>query len=85
MSNREKCWAAENGRFFGNRRIARRMNALLAIRSNIQLSDGLKAFYKSDQVLLAWRFRPFTQPCERRPVLVTAGSKQRFEPGNRLA
>ena len=60
---------AENGRFPRNRRVARTMNALLAIRSDAQLSDGLKAFDDPDQVLLGRRFRPFTQPRERRSVL----------------
>jgi hypothetical protein len=71
----------ENSRFSGNRRIARTMNALLAIRSNTQFSDRLKTLYNPDQVLLAWRFRPFTQPCERRPALVVASRKQPFQPG----
>ena len=50
--------SAENGRFPGNCRVARAMNALLAILSDAQLSDGLKAFDDPDQVLLGRRFRP---------------------------
>ena len=54
--------SAENGDFPSDRRVARAMNALLAILPDAELSDGLKAFDDPDQVLLGRRFRPFAQP-----------------------
>jgi hypothetical protein len=74
--------SAENGRFTGNRRVARPVNALFAILSDPQFSNGLKAFDNLDQVLLGRRFRPLAQPCERRPVQVTADCKQRLQSRN---
>jgi hypothetical protein len=76
--------SAENGRFTGNRRVARPVNALFAILSDPQFSNGLKAFDNLGQVLLGRRFRPLTQPCERRPVLVIADCKQRLQSRNGL-
>ena len=75
---------AEDGRFAGNGSVARPVNALLAILSDTQLSDDLKAFYNPDQVLLAWRFRPFTYPRERRSVLIVTDREQRLQSRNRL-
>jgi len=74
----------ENSRFSRYRSVAGPMNALLAILPDAQFPDGLKALDNPDQVLLARRFRPFTQPCERCPVLVVADRKQCFQPGDRF-
>ena len=61
--------SAENGCFPRNRRIARAMNPLFPIRADAEFPDGLKALDNPDQVLLAWRFRPFPQPREWRSIL----------------
>ena len=54
----------------GDRRVARAVNALLAIGSDAELAHGLQPFDESDEIFLARRFRPFPQPSERRAVFV---------------
>ena len=75
---------AQNGGFPSDRRVARTMNALFPIRADAKIPDGLKALDNPDKVLLAWRFRPFAQPRERRSVLIVVDRDQRFQSCNRL-
>src|SRR6266481_4365967 len=76
--------SAENGRFPSNRCIAGTMNALFAILADPKFLDDLEAFDDPDQVLLSRRFRPFTQPRERRSVSIVANRDQRLQSGNCL-
>lgn len=57
---------AENGRLPRNRRIARLMDAPLAIRFDAELTHGFQTFNNADQAFLVRRLRPFAQQCERR-------------------
>ena len=59
----------EDGDFPGNCGVARAMNAFFAIRSDAEFAHGLQPFDKAGEIFLAWRFRPFAQPCERRSAL----------------
>ena len=70
---------AENGRFPRNRRIARLMDAPLAIRFDAERARGLQAFDNADQTFLARRFRPFPQPRERRVFLFIDYRQQRLQ------
>ena len=76
--------SAENGRFPSNRCIAGTMNALFAILADPKPSDDLQTFDDPDQVLLPRRFRPFTQPRERRSVSIVANRDQRLQSCNCL-
>src|SRR6516162_6668031 len=76
--------SAENGRFPSNRCVACTMNALFTILANPKFSNDLQAFDNPDQVLLPRRFRPFTQPRERRSVSIVADRDQRLQSGNCL-
>src|ERR1700732_1616809 len=76
--------SAENGRFPSNRRISRTMNALFAILTDPKFSDDLQAFDDPDKVLLPRRFRPFTQPRERRSASIVANRDQRLQSCNCL-
>ena len=76
--------SAENGGFPSNRCVARTMNALFAILADPKPSYDLQTFDDPDQVLLPRRFRPFTQPRERRSVSIVANRDQRLQSGNCL-
>ena len=74
----------EDGDFARDCRITRAVNALLAIRSDAELSHGCKPFDESDEIPLARRFRPFPQPGERRAVFVVGDDEQGFQSSDRL-
>lgn len=52
--------------------LARTMNPLFPILFDAELSDDLQTLDDPQQVLLGRRFRPITQPRERRSVFVDA-------------
>jgi hypothetical protein len=60
----------EDGNFPGDCRVARAMNALLAIGADAEFPHGFEPFDEGDEVSLARRFRPFPQPDERRAFVV---------------
>ena len=61
------------------------MNALLAIRFDAEFAHGLQPFNKANKGLLARRFRPFPQPCERRAALLVVDGEQRLKAGDRFS
>ena len=62
--------SAQHGGFPGDCRISRSVNPLLPIRADAEISDRLNAFDNPGKVSLAWRFRPFAHPRERRSFLI---------------
>src|SRR5947209_3732534 len=76
--------SAENGRFPSNRCVARTVNAWFAILADPKFSNDLQPFDNPDQILLPRRFRPFTQPRERRSASIVADRNQRLQSGNGL-
>jgi hypothetical protein len=60
------------------------MNALFTILADPKFSNDLQAFNNPDQVLLPRRFRPFTQPRERRSVSIVVDRDQRLQSSNCL-
>ena len=74
----------EDGNFSCDRRVPRAMNALLAVSSNAEFTHGMQSFDQGDEISLAWRFRPFPRPCERRAIFVVGNDEQGFQSNNRL-
>ena len=60
------------------------MNARLAIGSDAELADGFEPVDDLDKIPLSWRFRPFSQPGERRALFVFGDDEQGFQCRNRL-
>jgi hypothetical protein len=55
-----------------------------SIRFDLEFAHGSQPFDKANKVLLARRFQPFPQPCERRTALFIIDDEQSsFGPGNR--
>ena len=84
VSKRERCCAVQDSDFSGDCRVARAVNALLAIRSDAEFAHGLQPFDNFDEIPLARRFRPFPQPCERRALLFFGDDEQRLQSGDRF-
>ena len=75
----------EDGDFAGDGRVPRTMNALFAIRFDAEFAHGSQSLDKGDQISLARRFRPLSQPSERRAIVIVADDdEQSFQPGDRL-
>ena len=74
----------EDGDFSRDRRIARPVNALFAIGSDTKLAHGFEPFDDSEKILLARRFRPFSQPGERRAFSFVGYDQQSVQRGGRL-
>src|SRR5580693_6855965 len=74
----------EDGDFSRDRRIARPVDALFAIGSDAKLAYGLEPLDDSEQIFLARRFRPFSQPTERRAYALFGYGQQRVQRGDRL-
>ena len=74
----------EDSDFSRDRRIARPVNALFAIGSDAKIAHGFEPFDDSEKIFLARRFRPFSQPGERRAFSFVGYDQQSVERGGRL-
>ena len=57
---------------------------MFTIRADAEIPNGLKALDNPGKVSLAWRFRPFAHPRERRSFLIAFDRDQSFQTCNRL-
>ena len=69
----------DDGDFSGDCRVARAVNALFAIGSDAELAHGFEPFDDSEKISLARRFRPFSQPGERRAFSFVGDDEQRLQ------
>ncbi len=79
-----KMLCAHDRGFSSDRRVARPVNALFAIGSDAELAHGFEPFDDSEKILLARRFRPFSQPGERRALFVFGDDDQGLQSRDRL-
>ena len=79
-----KMLCAHDRGFPSDRCVARPVNALFAIGSDAELAHGFEPFGDSEKILLARRFRPFSQPGERRALFVFGDDNQGLQSRYRL-
>ena len=79
-----KMLCAHDRGFSSDRCVACPMNAPFAIGSDAELAHGFEPFDDSEKILLARRFRPFSQPGERRALSVFGDDDQGLQSRYRL-